>query len=172
MNSVCSSAFKGTPLVHALKYRSAECALILIEHGADLNAKSCQNESVWSLCMNIPSCVNIDWLKTLLRHGLNIRQIDIGSDVLPFIPEWDTEKRTKFIEWLEGAGAFFYEHFLQDRKALQELKTPERLEKQTVEVIRLKLLINNRNSNLFVLASQTGLPCEIRNIITHGLNLF
>ena len=170
VNSVCSSAFKGTPLVHALKNRNAECALILIEHGADVNANSCQNESVLALSMQIPSCVDIDLIKNLLRHGLNVRPILIDKDVLPFIPESETEKRTLFIDWLEAAGAISYERFIENRKALREIKRPERLEKQTVEVIRLELKIN-RKSNLFLLAPKTGLPIGIRKMLTYGLKL-
>ena len=120
--------------------------------------------------MCIRDSVDIDWLKTLLRHGLNVRPILIGEDVVPFIPESDTEKRTLFIDWLEAAGAFSYERFVQNKKALQEIKIPERLEKQTVEVIRLELILN-RNSNLFLLAPQTGLPDGIRKMITYGLKL-
>ena len=170
VNTVCSTQFKGTPLVHALKNKSAECALILIEYGADVNVNSCQGESVLALSMKIPSCVNIDFLKTLLRHGLNVGQILIGEDVLPFIPESETEKRTLFIHWLEAAGAFSYERFIQNKKAIQEIKRPERLEKQSVDVIRLELRIK-RKSNLFLLAPQTGLPDGIRRMITHGLQL-
>ena len=53
---------------------------------------------------------------------------------------------------------------------MQEIKTPERLEKQTVEVIRLELKLN-RNICLFLLAPQTGLHDGIRQIITYGLKL-
>ena len=141
----------------------AECALILIEYGADVNVNSCQGESVLSLSMQIPSCVNIDFLKTLLRLALNVGQIIIGEDFLPFIPQSETQKRTLFIDWLEAAGAFSYERFIQNKKAIQEIKRPERLEKQSVEVIRLELKIK-RNSNLFLLAPQTGLPDGIRRM--------
>ena len=170
VNTVCSTQFKGTPLVHALKNENAECALILIEYGADVNVNSCQGESVFALSMQIPSCVNIDFLKTLLRHGLNVGQILIGEDVLPFIPQSETQKRTLFIDWLEAAGAFSYERFIQNKKAIQEIKRPERLEKQSVDVIRRELKIKG-NSNLFLLAAQTGLPDGIRRMITHGLQL-
>ena len=46
---------------------------------------------------------------------------------------------------------YFYERFVQNEKALQEIKTPETLEKERVEVIRLELKLN-RNSNVFLLA--------------------
>ena len=63
VNAVCSSAFPGTPLIHALTQKNVECAKILIENGADVNAESCHHESVFFLCMQIPTFVNIEFVK-------------------------------------------------------------------------------------------------------------